>query len=155
MSTTRLTSLKRRQIDDLIRPLAELPQVPTPRVGWIRSVRTALGMTMEQLGKRLGRTSKQAIEQLEKSEANGSLSLHNLRSAADALDCEVIIAFRPKHGSIETTVRHLAMRKAREMDSQVRHTMALEAQADGLDEHPDLHAEAQWWLNQNAARLWD
>lgn len=154
MSPTKLTTLKRRHVDEMMMPFVGL-RFQAPKVGWIRTIRTALGMTMPQLGNRLGRTTKQAVEQLEKNEVNGSLTLAKLRSAAEALDCEVIIAFRPKAGSIENAVKQQAMRKAREMHSTVLHTMALEAQSEGLEAAPELLPEAQWWLTQNAARLWD
>jgi hypothetical protein len=47
------------------------------------------------------------------------------------------------------------MRKARDMHEGVLHTMALEAQSEGLEADPELLPEAQWWLAQDAARLWD
>jgi predicted DNA-binding mobile mystery protein A len=137
----------------MIGPLNGLT-VSTPKRGWIQTVRTALGMTLDQLGQRMGAT-KQAAKKLETNEVTGALSLEKLRSAADALDCDLIIAFRPRAGSIENAVRQQATRKARAIESSVRHTMALEAQTEGIEEDADLTSEVQWWLSQNAARLWD
>ena len=111
-------------------------------------------MTLEQLGARMG-NSKQAVDQLEKSEVNGSITLAKLRSAADAMDCDVIIALRPRAGSIDNAVRQQALRKARQLHSSVLHTMTLEAQSEGLENNPDLSAETDWWMTQNSARLWD
>jgi predicted DNA-binding mobile mystery protein A len=146
--------LKRKQIDDMLSPLAGL-QIRYPKSGWLKSVRTALGMTLEQLGTRLNNTSKQAAAQLEKNELDGSITLAKLRAAAEALECELIVALRPKAGSTENALRQQAVRKARNIHSDVVHTMALEAQTEGIDQDADLSSEVQWWLAQNSARLWD
>jgi predicted DNA-binding mobile mystery protein A len=149
-----LNRLKRQQVDELVVPYAAVP-VRYPKAGWIRTLRTALGMTMKQLGRRLNGTTKQAVAQLEKNEVSGALTLAKLRAAADAMDCDVIIALRPRAGSIEKAVRQQAMRKVESIHSGVVHTMALEAQTEGLDDARDIAPEIQWWLTQNSARLWD
>jgi predicted DNA-binding mobile mystery protein A len=148
-----LNKLKRKQIDELIRPYAAVP-LHRPKGGWLRTVRTALGMTMEQVGARMGRP-KQGVKQLEQSEAKDSITMANLRAAADAMDCDLIVALRPRAGSIEEAIRRQALRKAQGVHSNVLHTMALEAQTEGLDENPDLSADVEWWLAQNPRRLWD
>lgn len=153
MAKGTLKQLKRRQVDEILAPFTGLP-AHSPKRGWIRTIRTALGMTLDQLGNRLG-SSKQAVEQLEKNEVSGALSLEKLRSAADALDCDLVIALRPRAGSIEAAVRNQAIKKARAMHSGVRHTMALEAQTEGIEEDPDLLSDVYWWMAEKSARLWD
>lgn len=145
--------LRRKQIDERLRPYSGLP-VSGPQGGWLKSVRTALGMSLEQLGKRIGRT-RQAVEQLERSESNGSITLAKLRSVAAAMGCDVIIGLRPRSGSLENAVRQQALRKARGLQASVFHTMELEAQSEGVEMKPDEAGDVQWWITDNAKRLWD
>ncbi len=84
--------LLRRQLDAR---LQAIPREPPPKGGWIRAIRTALGMTMAQLGQRL-RVSAPAIADLERREANESISVARLRSAADALGCDLQIVLVPR-----------------------------------------------------------
>jgi len=148
-----LTSLHRKQIDKLLKPFGNLAG-HAPESGWIRTVRTALGMTLEQMGTRLGQ-SKQAVNQLEKGEVSGTITVASLRSAADALDCDLVIGLRPRSGSLENVVKKQAAMKARSDQSAVLNTMALENQTEGLERQPDLSSDVEWWLTENSARLWD
>lgn len=147
-----LTSLQRKQVDRLLKSFGDLPQAP--RGGWIRTVRTALGMTLEQLGARIGQ-SRQAVNQLERGEISGTISLATLSSAANALDCDLVIGLRPRSGSLENTVKKQAAMKAHTDQSALVKTMALENQTEGLEMQPDLSADVEWWLKENSARLWD
>jgi len=148
-----LTSLQRKQVDELLKPFANLPS-QAPRTGWIRTVRTALGMTLEQMGTRLER-SRQAVSQLEKGEVSGTITVGSLRSAANALDCDLVIGLRPRSGSLENAVKKQAAMKAHNDESAVLHTMALENQTEGLEKRPDVSSDIEWWLTENSARLWD
>lgn len=148
-----LARIRRKQIDERLRPYSS-PLLNGPRGGWIKTVRTALGMTLEQLGKRIGR-SRQAVDQLERSEANGSITLAKLRSAADAMGCDVVIGLRPRAGSLENTVRQQALLKARGLQASVFHTMELEAQSEGVEVNLDEATDVRWWMSENAKRLWD
>jgi len=51
------TSIARTRLDDRLSPLRELrAQLAVPHGGWSKALRTALGMTLEDLGSRLGVT---------------------------------------------------------------------------------------------------
>ena len=97
-----------------------------PKQGWIRSLRTSLGMTLDVLGQRLEITSA-GLSKLEKSEANGTITLNSLRRAAEALDCELKYALVPS-ASLEEMKHKQALKKAREQMQSVSHSMKLEAQ---------------------------
>ncbi|OMI06312.1 transcriptional regulator [Bradyrhizobium brasilense] len=99
---------------------------PPPK-GWIRAIRDALGMSSEQLARRLSLAS-QSVDDSEKAEANGSIQLNTLRRAAEALDCTLVYAFIPKT-SLEETVQSRARRIAMRELRRVAHTMKLEDQA--------------------------
>src|SRR4051794_37115016 len=82
-----------------------------PVKGWIRAVREALGMTAEQLAKRLGVTQP-AVVATEQSEAQGTIQLATMRRVAEALDCTLVYALVPNR-PLETTVRERARLFAR------------------------------------------
>jgi predicted DNA-binding mobile mystery protein A len=146
-------ALKRRQLDERLRPLLGV-NIPEPRDGWIRSVRTALGMSHDQLARRLGKT-RASVTQFERNEARGAITLAKLREAADAMGCDLVIAFRPRLQTFEDTVRQQAVRKAQRLQDTVVHTMALEDQAEGVPREPTSDVDTEWWLRENLKRLWD
>jgi predicted DNA-binding mobile mystery protein A len=101
-----------------------------PRGGWIRAIRTGLGMSATDLARRL-RIHTSGVTRLEASEVNGAVSITSLRKAADALECDVVYALvprRPLHNTVEDRAFSLARKSLRETG----HTMALEDQ--GLDD---------------------
>lgn len=99
----------------------------TPPVkGWIRAIREALGMTAEQLAKRVG-VKQPTLHRLEQSEVKGSIELATLRRVAAALDCTLVYALVPKQ-SLEETVRAHARSFTRRRLAPVEHSMLLEDQ---------------------------
>lgn len=80
--------LRIRQLDRTLEPLGPLLAVVPPQKGWLKAIREALGVTMEQMSVRLGVT-KSMVSKYEKSEAEGTIKLATLRRAARALDSEL------------------------------------------------------------------
>ena len=119
------TTLARQALDDRLEALRALP--PPPPRGWLRALREALGMSTADLGRRLGLT-RQGVSYLERSEADGSISLDGLRRAAEALNCRLVYALVPEQ-SLEEIVDRRAHQVAERELGRVRHTMALEDQA--------------------------
>ena len=107
-----------------------------PPKGWIRAIRDALGMSSEQLARRVSLRS-QSIDDWEKAEASGSIQLKTLRRAAEALDCTLVYALVPKT-SLEDSVMFRARKIAKREIGRVAHTMRLEGQ-----ETDDIESEAQ------------
>lgn len=142
--------LLRRQLDARLR---ELPREQPPRRGWIRAIRKALGMTMEQLGRRLD-VSAPGIADLESREAGGSISVARLRSAADALGCDLLIALVPRVPLTDMVQRQAAL-KATQENSRLLHTMRLEDQDQGVVQPADLTRSAERWIAKRGSRLWD
>jgi len=124
-----------------------------PHDGWVRTVRSALGMSAAQLARRLGVT-QQAVANLERNERRGAVSLATLAKVAESLDCDLVIAFAPKT-TLEDTVRRQAMTKARAERDRVVHTMRLEAQEEGVEQVFDLENDVRQWMTTRIARLWD
>lgn len=106
---------------------------PTPRSGWVRAIRDALGMTVRDFAARMGTTSSSWVTELEQNEAAGKITLETLRRAAAALGCRVEYVLVPER-PLEEMVLAQARRKARRILSDVQHTMALEDQAVSLDD---------------------
>lgn len=104
-----------------------------PRLGWIKTLRTALNMSAEQLGKRMG-LMRGRINQLENAEIHDAVTLRALKEAANALECELIYAIVPKNNStLETIIKRRANQIANERIEQVAHSMSLEAQSVGVN----------------------
>lgn len=116
----------RRRLDDKLKDFQPLRTIPRPPKGWLRAIREALGMPGVQFARRLG-VSWQSMDDLEKSEAAGTIGLDTLRRAAAALDCTVVYAIVPNQ-SLEQSVNAQARRLAQTALSRVDQTMALEDQ---------------------------
>jgi predicted DNA-binding mobile mystery protein A len=132
LKTVKTTSLARQALDERLSGWRGAP--PPPVKGWIRAIRDSLGMSSADLAARLG-TSRQAVSQMERSEADGSIRLETLRRAAEELDCTLVYALVP-NGSLEAIVDRRAHEVAREGARRVRQTMLLEDQLvdDSIDE---------------------
>lgn len=142
--------LLRRQLDARLR---ELPREQPPKGGWIRTIRTALGMTMGQLGKRIG-VSAPGVARLESRDSSESISVARLRSAAEALGCDLLIAFVPRT-PLTDMVQQQAALKAMQENSRLIHTMKLEDQDQGVAQPEDLARSIDKWIARRGARLWD
>ena len=67
-------SLQLQQLNNKMWRFATLKQVATPPTGWIKAIRTTIGMSMQQLGNKLN-ISKQAILDIEKREKDGLFTI--------------------------------------------------------------------------------
>jgi predicted DNA-binding mobile mystery protein A len=101
----------RRQLDQEIALLENKEPTPPPR-GWIRAIRTALGMSTYELSERVGLSASRVL-QLEAAEADGSIRLEMLRRVAQGLNCRVFYALIPAE-SLDAMVRAQAHLKAAE-----------------------------------------
>jgi len=110
-------------------------------------------MTMAQLGRRLG-VSAPAIAALEGREARGAISLARLSDAAEAMGCDLVVTFVPRVPLTEM-VRQQAMRKARQDQDRLLHTMRLEGQEAGVGSPEAIDRSAARWMEGRPARLWD
>lgn len=104
---------------------------PAPRSGWIRAVRDALGMSTNDLARRVG-LSKARISQIERAERERSLTLDTLERVATALGCRVEYVLVP-HQPLDDMVWEQARAKAAAEIAAVDHTMALEDQRPGAE----------------------
>ncbi len=147
--------MRRQQIDRQLMPLASLHAVDMPPGGWIRSIREALGMNLDNLARRLGVVSKSTISQLEKAEVDESISVRRLRAAANALGCDLVVTFVPRVG-LEAMTEQRAQEKALEITRRVSHTMVMESQVVyGRQSKDMLDHTAREILERGGSSLWD
>lgn len=121
--------LKLEQMEELLRPFRRLLRAQSPRGGWVRAIREALGMSAKQLATRV-RVTRQTVENLERSEADGKITLDSLNKLAKALGCRVVYALVPEK-SLDQIQRDRARQIAESLLKPVSHSMKLEAQSIG------------------------
>ena len=149
-----LHDIRIRQLDKQLAPVAELFPA-TPPVGWITTMRTALGMTLKALGNRLGMTAEGA-KRMELREADGTLSLQLLRKAAEDLDMRLVYALVPKDGSLEKLIERRALAMAKDIVMRTHQTMKLEGQAVSDERLKEAIAEKADELRRDMPKqLWD
>ncbi len=117
-----------QQLNSRIAEFSGINKMVVPSIGWLKTIRTALGMTMEQLGNKLNVT-KQAIADLEKRESEGSITLKSMKEVADAMDMKLVYGFVPKDGSLEALINRKANDLAQKIVMRTHTTMGLENQA--------------------------
>ena len=119
--------LARASLDQRLLALETVrPALARPPQGWVRAIRTALGMTTAQLGRRLG-IAQASVVGMEKAEAQDRIQLGTLRRAAEALDCELHYVLLPRTGLQARVQQRRAALAARE-HQRVKHSMGLERQ---------------------------
>lgn len=151
--TKRLSVIQLRQLEERLERFREIEQMRTPRDGWVRAMRQALGMTTAQLAERMGVT-RQAVLQLEKAEQRQTATWTSLRKAADAMDCEVVYAVVPR-GSLQQVLMRQGRKQAERQLRRIAHSMRLDSHVVGPDEMEHQLAELAGHLATERSRaLW-
>ena len=123
--------LRIAQLDKKIAQLSGAKHLTLPGEGWVYALRTALGMSLRQLGNRLGITP-QGVKDIERREKEGSITLKRLHEVAAALDMRLVYGLVPIDQDLERMIEKRAYELAREIVLKTSHTMHLENQ--GLDD---------------------
>ena len=122
-------SLPLQQLGNKMQVFATLKKVSTPPIGWIKAIRTAIGMSMQQLGNKLN-ISKQGVFDIEKREKDGSITIKSLREIARAMDMQLVYGFVPNDGSLDRMIERRATEVATQIVIRTAITMKLEDQAN-------------------------
>lgn len=147
MVKSRAAMQSRSRLDQRFKQMGPPSRFAPPVRGWIKAIRSALGMTSAQLAKRLG-IRQPSVVALEQSEAKGTIELATLRRAAEALDATLVYAIVPNK-TLESMVRE----RARQRLAPLEHSMRLEDQGLSLD---DSEAQLEEFVRSvNPSRLWD
>ncbi len=83
--------------------------------GWLRVVRQAVGIPVDEVARRLG-VSRREIHRMEIAENESRIQLGTLRTAAAALECELVYALTPRRGTLKdlAELQRVAQENARE-----------------------------------------
>lgn len=144
----------RTQLDKRLNVLAKQHALARPPRGWVKAIREALGMTAEQLGRRMGVSRQRALE-LEASEARGAVTLESLERAAQALECRLVYTLVPRIPLEELVHERAAMLAGQQLRSAA-HTMTFEDQSvDPGDEEEQLRRLTQDLIDRSGSALWE
>jgi predicted DNA-binding mobile mystery protein A len=119
--------LQIEQLNEKLKPYRNAGKVIRPGVGWVKAIRTSVGMSLEQLANKLG-ISKQSAHGLERREQDGSITLRALEEVAKAMDMKVVYALVPVDGNVEKWIEARARKIATEIVLRTSNTMKLEDQ---------------------------
>ncbi len=130
-------------------------QATIPPIGWIKTVRMALGMSLQQLGTKLSIT-KQSVQELEKRESEGSISIKTLREVANALDMKLVYGFVPKDGDVDRLIERKARALATKIVQRTSQSMLLEDQENKVERLSKAIDELTFDLKREMPKaLWD
>jgi predicted DNA-binding mobile mystery protein A len=122
-------SLQLEQLNNKMLNFSALKQAAAPPTGWIKAIRIALGMSMQQLGKKISVT-KQGIKDIEKREKDGSITVKSLKEIARALDMQLVYGFVPNDGTLDALIERKANEIATKIVLRTSNTMKLEDQGN-------------------------
>lgn len=153
-SRPELQELRLRQVESELAKWRHTPLPSRPSVGWIQTIREALGMTATALGSRMGMTSA-GLRGIEASEADERVTLATLRKVAEALDCDLRYALVPRQPLDEKLLARAKSVVAEQM-GPVAHSMALEDQKvddqAAMDKY--LESAARSLIRRSPRSLW-
>jgi predicted DNA-binding mobile mystery protein A len=143
------------QLDDQIRQYVNGQRFDRIPQGWIRSSRTAIGMTLKQLATRLG-FSVPAAKNFEMREVEEAITLASLRKIANAMEMDLVYYFKPKQDSLDDLLQIRAELKAKELMESSNQAMLLENQeADNKNKSREYDRLITEIRNQKLSSLWD
>jgi len=90
----------RRELDEALLPFRLARRRRGFKEGWLRSIRQAVGVPVDEVARRLG-VCRWEVYRLEESEKNSRIMLATLSRAAKGLGCELVYALIPKEGALE------------------------------------------------------
>jgi predicted DNA-binding mobile mystery protein A len=115
-----------QQYQRLVDRAASFASLQRPSEGWLRTVRSALGMSGAQLAKKIG-VSRARVAQTERDELRGAPSLKTMQAMAEAMGCRFVYAIVPQT-RIQDLITDQARKKATAIVETASTHMALESQ---------------------------
>jgi len=148
-------SLQIQQLNSKMQAFTSLQKVAMPPTGWVKAIRNAIGMSMLQLGNRLSIT-KQSVQDIERREKDGSITIKALKETARALDMQLIYGFVPNDGSLEALIDRKAKELATHIVQRTSNTMKLEEQENSKQRiEKAIEERATIIKNEMPKTLWD
>ena len=147
--------LQFQQLNEKMDKLTVLQQIIMPPIGWIKAIRNGIGMSMEQLGKKLSIT-KQGVMDIEKREKEGAITIKSMQEIGKAMDTQFVYGFVPKAGSLEQMIEYRALEIASKIVERTSTTMKLEDQANSKERiEKAIKERATEIINKTPKILWD
>lgn len=115
------------QLDKKLLKFSNLKNLEIPSVGWIRAIRTALKMSLKQLGNKINITA-QSVKEIEEREKNGTVSIKVLRQVGKALNMKFVYGFIPENKTLNKMIEEKAKILAEEIVKRTSISMKLEDQ---------------------------
>lgn len=151
----RKNKLQIQQLASKMLEFAPLQKTAIPPTGWIKAIRSALGMSLQQLGDKLAIT-KQSARAIEEREKEGSITLKSLREVGKALDMQLVYGFVPNDGSLDALIERKAKDLATQIVLRTSNTMKLEDQENSRERIEKAIEERAFILkNEMPKILWD
>jgi predicted DNA-binding mobile mystery protein A len=151
----RNNKLQLQQLNEKLAQLTDLQHVIVPPIGWIKAIRNGIGMSMEQLGKKLSIT-KQGVMDIEKREKEGAITIKSLQEIAKAMDMKLVYGFVPNEGDLEQMIETRAIEMAKKIVERTSNTMKLEDQANSKERiEKAIKERASEIINKTPKILWD
>jgi predicted DNA-binding mobile mystery protein A len=151
----RNNKLQLQQLNEKLAQLTDLQHVIVPPIGWIKAIRNGIGMSMEQLGKKLSIT-KQGVMDIEKREKEGAITIKSLQEIAKAMDMKLVYGFVPNEGDLEQMIETRAIEMAKKIVERTSNTMKLEDQANSKERiEKAIKERASEIINNTPKILWD
>ena len=151
----KVRKIQLQQLDQRIKKIAPLKEVPFPSTGWIRAIRTSLGMSLEQMGKKLGVT-RQSAQSIEKREQEGAITINALKEVAHVMDLDFVYGFVPKDGSLSGLIDRKSAELARKVVGMASQTMKLEDQENTNDRlNHAIEERTKEFKDKMPGILWD
>ena len=147
--------LQLEQLDRKIKGFSIAKSITPPATGWLKAVRVSLGMSLQQLAHKLSIT-KQSVQEIEKREKEGNITLKTLKDVANALDMQLVYGLVPKDSSLDALVERKAKELAIQIVSRTSNTMKLEDQENSKERIKKAIEERTILLkNEMPKMLWD
>jgi predicted DNA-binding mobile mystery protein A len=147
--------LQIHQLDDKLLAYNTLKTALPPPDGWVCHIRKSLGITLEQLGKKLGIT-KQSARAIEQREREETLTIQGLKQAASAMDMQLVYVLLPKDESVETMIYRKAEELAKMLVQRTSQSMLLEDQEISYQRKEKAISERALDIAHNLPKaLWD
>jgi predicted DNA-binding mobile mystery protein A len=147
--------LQLQQLDRKTALFGKIVSISKLNDGWIMTLRKTLGITLEQMGNKLGVT-KQNVMLMEKRELEGNITLKSLKEMGNAIDMQLVYGFVPKDGSIDALIERKALELATKIVMRASQTMKLEDQENSKLRLQKAIAERTAQIkNEMPKLLWD
>ena len=148
-------SLQLQHLNSKLQAYKNLKQVAMPPTGWIKAIRLALGISAQQLGNKLSIT-RQGVQDMERREKDGSVTIKSLREVAKVLDMQLVYGFVTDDDSLDAMIDRRAKKLATEIVRRTSVSMNLEDQENNRERiEKAIEERAEAIKREMPKTLWD